>query len=229
MLGLVLLALIGIVALTQGIADPAPVPAQAAPTPTSSSTPAILEAAEKDNSLIYRADTPKGVWNGWGFASPPSPNSVKEPAPAPEQFDIFQNEAGEPRTFSGKIVGVESMQGVEIGLISMVGIYWNVKDAYQWEPVAADGSFSITDARYNNAGKILVMRGPNTAWTFLRYNFKPEESGRNIVLHAAPSKKVRLTASGEDMKNLTKVWVEGFDAQTQYDDKGNGLRRQHHG
>jgi len=49
------------------------------------------------------------------------------------------------------------------------------------------------------------------------------------VLHAAPSKKVRLTASGEDMKNLTKVWVEGFDAQTQYDDKGNGLRRQHHG
>ena len=121
------------------------------------------------------------------------------------------------------------MQGVEVGLISLEGIYWNVKDAYQWEAVAPDGRFSITNARYNSDGKILVMRGPKTAWTFLRYNFRPDESAQNIILNAAASRKVRITASGSDMKNLSKVWVEGFDAHTQTDDSGAALRRQHHG
>lgn len=40
------------------------------------------------------------------------------------------------------------MEGVEVGLVTQVGIPWTLKDAYQWEKVAPDGSFSITDARY---------------------------------------------------------------------------------
>jgi hypothetical protein len=107
-----------------------------------------------------------------------------------------------------------------------VGIPWTHPDAYQWEKVAPDGSFSITDARYTHADKAVAMRGPQTAWTFLRFNFAPNHGAKNIVLQAAPSKKVTLTASGPDMKNLTDFWVDVFDAYSQVDDRGNWLNRE---
>ncbi|MDD5262884.1 MAG: hypothetical protein PHD76_13650 [Methylacidiphilales bacterium] len=208
------------------------------------------ESTGRDHTLIYRAEIPKVAWSGWGYSSPHDPDLKKKPAPAREQLDLVENNSNmprifsgkmmdyfvaflfphmfdnKPRTFSGKVLGPESMKGVEIGLVSLVGIQWNHDDAYQWTPVAADGSFSITDARYQNAGKALVVRGPNTAWTFLRYNFAPGQSGKNIVLKSAPSKKVRVTASGPDMQDLGKVAYEAWPAFAQIDDEGNALRRQ---
>jgi hypothetical protein len=183
------------------------------------------ESNDKDSTLIYRAETPNTVWNGWGYASPLDPDLTK-PKPQPEEFDLVETDGNQPRTFSGKVVGPESMKGIEIGLVSLVGIHWNNPNAYQWAPVAADGSFSITDARYNDASNALVVRGPNNAWTFLRYNFAPGKSGMNIVLKSAPSKKVRVTASGADMQDLGKVAYEAWPAVAQIDDQGTALRRQ---
>jgi len=184
------------------------------------------EFADKGHTLIYRAETPNTVWNGWGFASPANPDQAQESAAVPEQFDLVENTAESPRVFSGKVIGLESMDGVEVGLVSLVGVHWVNPATYQWVQVASDGSFSITDARFNDAAKALVVRGPNAAWTFLRYNFLPKQSGKNIVLKPAPSKKIRLTASGADMQNFAKVGYEIFPATAQVNDEGKSLRRQ---
>jgi len=180
----------------------------------------------KDNTLIYRASVPDQPWNGWGASSPPNPHPELEPTPVPEQFDLVEN-GPSPRIFSGKVVVKgPSMTGVEVGLISLVGIQWNVPDAYQWQPVAPDGTFSITDAHHLDAPKALAVRGPYTPWTFFRYNFNSTQSAKNIVLKADPAKIVRLTASGADMVDLSDVGFEPFHAHTQFDDQGKPLRRQ---
>ena len=183
------------------------------------------DKADKDNTLVYRAETPDKTWDGWGSAAPPDTTPGTKPEVIPEVFHIVEN-APSPRTFSGKVVVDGPLDGVEVGIVSLVGIHWNLPDAYQWEPVGPDGTFSILDKNYPNAAKALVVRGPNTTWTFLRYNFTPQQAGTDIVLKAGPSRKIRLTASGSDMVNLTQVGYEPFTAHTAYDDLGHDLRRQ---
>lgn len=178
------------------------------------------------NTIVYRAAIPDKMWNGWGYSSPAKPDAKKEPAPEPEQFDKIQNAGKEPRTFSGKVTGLDPLKGAEVGLVSLVGTHWVDKSTYQWQPVGADGSFSMVDLHYQAAGKALVLRGPDTAWSFLRYDFAPGESGSNIVLKPVPSKKVRLTGGIADQEELTKMQWEVFPAHTQYDDNGRALRRQ---
>jgi hypothetical protein len=200
--------LLGVAALTRGMADP--------------TTDAASKTQQPPHTtIIYRAEIPQGEWEGWKFN--PQPN---RPATKPEQLDIVDSDGKSPRTFSGRIAGLDSMDGVEVGLVSLVGIPWTQKDTYQWEKVAPDGSFSIADARHIHADKAIAMRGPNTAWTFLRFNFAPDHGARNIVLNAAPSRKVAITASGPDMQDLSDVWVEVFDAYSQVDDRGNELNRE---
>jgi hypothetical protein len=196
--------LLGVIALTWGMG-----------------TQSLPPDAEEGNTLIYRAEIPHGEWAGWNFNPPPH-----RPVPKPEQFELVNSDGKNPRTFSGKVVGLESMDGVAVGLESLVGIPWIHEDEYQWEKVAPDGSFSLTDARFTHADKAIAMRGPQTAWTFLRFNFAPNHGAKNIVLQATPSKEVKITASGPDMENLSDVMVEVFDAYSQVDDRGNWLNRQ---
>jgi len=183
-------------------------------------------SGDKDKTLVYRAETPNQVWNGWGAVAPPDPNPQKAAAPVPEQFAVVETMGKVPRVFTGTVVVDGPKDGVEVGLISLVGIHWNLPDAYQWEPVGPDGKFSITDKFHLDAPKALAVRGPNTTWTFLRYNFGSGQSGEDIVLKAGPSKKIRLTASGSDMVDLDKVGYEPFHAKTQFDDDNKPLRRQ---
>jgi hypothetical protein len=99
-------------------------------------------------------------------------------------------------------------------------------DVYQWQAVHPGGTFSITDTHYLNAPKALVLRGPNTPWTFLRYNFAPTESGENIILHGDAARKIVLSVSGADQHDLSQSSFELFPAHAQYDDFGQVLRRQ---
>jgi len=183
-------------------------------------------AGGRDDALVYKAATPDVMWNGWGYSSPLDPAADPKPAAAREQFDIVPTDPAVPRTFSGKVVGPESMKGVEVGIVSLEGIHWNKPDAYQWSPVGEDGTFSVPDMRYPDASKAIAVRGPGIGWTFLRRDFGRGEGAENIVLKPAPAKKVRLTASGEDMTNLEKVQYEAWPAVAERDDAGHALRRQ---
>jgi hypothetical protein len=136
------------------------------------------------------------------------------------------NQVPSPRTFAGRVVVDGPLAGVEVGLVSLVGIHWVNPDTYQWQAVNADGTFSLTDERFLDAPKALVVRGPHTPWTFLRYNFAPDESATGIVLRASPARAIELSASGEDGRDLTGSSFELFPAHAQFDDDGHILRRQ---
>lgn len=175
-------------------------------------------------AVTYRADESPNQAFGWNNHRPSDP----VPHATTDQFEIVKRDGRKPRTFSGKVVVQGSLDGVDVGLISLVGIYWINSNAYQWQPVAADGSFSITDARYLDADKALVVRGPNTPWTFLRHNFSSTDGAKNIVLKADPPEHVRLTASGVDGKTLTQFRCEVFP-YAQYDEHDKELARQRSG
>jgi len=182
----------------------------------------------KGKTITYRAAAPNQLFDNSGNATPSNVHPEKIPA-AFEQYEIVEGVGGAARTFSGKVVVDGPMDGVEVGLVSLVNIHWNVPDAYQWQPVAADGSFSITDKNHLDASKAISVRGPNTAWTFLHYNFTSQQGAKDIVLTAVPSKKIHLTASAADMVDLDKVAFEPFDATNPTDADGRGLYLQQYG
>jgi beta-lactamase regulating signal transducer with metallopeptidase domain/outer membrane lipoprotein-sorting protein len=181
--------------------------------------------ATRPGTVTYRADESPNQAFGWNDHRM---SDILLPPSASDVFEIVKRDGHEARTFSGKVVVHGPLDGVEVGLISLVDIHWINPDAYQWQPVAADGSFSITDTRYLDADKALVVRGPDTPWTFLHHNFPSTEGARNIVLKADLPEHVHLTASGVDGKILTQFRCEVFP-YAQYDEHGTELRRQRSG
>jgi hypothetical protein len=193
-----------------------------------------LENVPKDRQVVVNATTPRGHWDGWGMSSPPPKEGEEDWAafPPDQGFVVVEYPADreEPRRFSGKVIGPASMKGVEVGLVSLVGTHWINPETYQWEPVNADGSFEILDGpKYPNARKALVVRGPETPWTFLNYNFAPNEGGEDIVLPADEPKKIRVTASGLGGENQDWVGVEPFHGTRQRGPDEEPLRRQRFG
>jgi beta-lactamase regulating signal transducer with metallopeptidase domain len=173
-------------------------------------------------TMVIEAKVADQPWNGWGF-SPPADESAT--VSGVEEFSLAPD-APVPRTFSGRVVADGSLAGVEVGLVSLVGVHWVNPAAYQWQAVRPDGTFSITDERYLDAPKALTVRGPNLPWTFLRYNFSSRQSATGIVLRAAPARTIQLSASGPDGRDLTGSSFELFPAHAEYDDQGRVLRRQ---
>jgi beta-lactamase regulating signal transducer with metallopeptidase domain len=182
----------------------------------------LTRAYGQVDTLVIQAKLADQPWNGWGFSSPAdhAPDATQA-----EEFDLVKD-AAYPRVFSGRVKVPCQLNGLEVGLVSLVGVHWVNPDAYQWQAVSPDGTFSIKDSRYLNASKALVLRGPNTPWTFLRYNFAPNESGTNIILHGDEARKIALSVSGADGRDLPQASFEFFPAHAQYDDSGQTLRRQ---
>jgi len=73
--------------------------------------------ATEANSVVCRAEIPHGEWAGWKFDPSPNPSPLK-----PEQFEMVTSDGNTPRTFSGKVVGPGSMEGVEVGIVSLADI-----------------------------------------------------------------------------------------------------------
>jgi hypothetical protein len=184
-------------------------------------TARAADTSTDGQTVVYRAAISHKEWPGWKFN--PDPKATPR---EPQHFHIINSDGTSARTFAGKIAGLASMDGVEVGLVSLIGIPWTNEDNYQWEKVAPDGTFSITDARHLDADKAIAVRGPQTAWTFLPFNFNGKHSSRDLVLNAALGRTVTVTASGPDMKDLDHVWIELFDAYSQVDDHGNELNRE---
>lgn len=174
-------------------------------------------------TMVIEAKATDQPWGGWGYSSPVQDSPAV--APEPEEFSLETNSPS-PRVFSGKVESSGSMEGFEIGLVSLVGVHWVNPGAYQWQPVERDGTFSLTDSHYLEAPKAIVVRGPGIPWTFLRYNFGPDESATDIVLRPAPARTIRLTVGGPDGKDLPHASFELFPAHAEYDDQGRALRRQ---
>jgi hypothetical protein len=182
-----------------------------------------------EKKAIINAKVPSGEWKGWGLYSEPNPEG-SENLPVKEQFSVVKTPEGEPRSFSGRIAGLKDYEGAVIGLVSMVDVWWIDSDKYEWTPVRPDGTFAITAQRNPKSLKAICMRAPGHPWTFLRYNFKADEGGENIVLYAEPGKQVCISASvvGSTVP-VTWLALEPFEAYTSFDDNGVKLTKQRYG
>ncbi|HSH93288.1 MAG TPA: hypothetical protein VK968_04015, partial [Roseimicrobium sp.] len=155
-------------------------------------------------------------WNGWAKDSRSRPGWGNVP-PEPGTVTIVPGQAKQPRTFSGRVEGLESLKGAEVGIVSLSYIYWiRQKETFHWSPVAADGTFSITDDKFLDENKSVVLRAPGRPLTVFSYIFKSPEGGKDIVLKADPGKAVRVTVEvdgqrvdsfGVELFALNKAWI----------------------
>jgi len=132
--------------------------------------------------------------------TPQSTDLVKKEAS--ETYTVYDTPAGQTSTFSGKIDGLGDYGGsglnALVGIIYLKGIFWNRYDNYQWASVRPDGTFTITSDRFPDARKALVVQQPGRPWTFLRHDFNPGDSAKDIVMN---------------IQDSTTVWVQAEDAQ----------------
>jgi len=143
-------------------------------------------------------------WDGWAKDSRSRPGWGNVP-PEPGTVTIVKAEPKQPRIFSGKVEGLDDLTGAEVGIVSLSYIYWiRQKETFHWSPVAADGTFSVTENTFLDENKSVVLRAPKRPMTILPYIFKAPEGGKDIVLKAEPYKAVRVTAelSGQPLKSF---------------------------
>ncbi|HEX8372370.1 MAG TPA: hypothetical protein VF585_06300 [Chthoniobacterales bacterium] len=180
-------------------------------------------AAEKQKTVIVPAETPKGVWAGWGSSTPPSADVQRPPAPS---FELKTVGAGETRSFSGRVEGRKEGERLEVGLISLVGIHWvNEGETSQWQPVAEDGTFTIESAKYPDARKAICVRGPEAPWTFFPYDFAAKEAASNIIIRIPERRVITVTVGSTEEERLEGLKVEPF-IDGAVDHQGKPLRRQ---
>ena len=140
---------------------------------------------------IFQAVQLPARWAGWAKNDQSIPGWGNKP-PEPGTVTIINTPVGESRSFSGRVDGLDSVTGAEVGVVSLTYIYWNQKDTYHWVPLTIDGTFTITDDKYPTENKAVILRAPGHPWTFLSYIFKNREGGKDIVLHADPGKAIRV-------------------------------------
>ncbi|CAN5574833.1 hypothetical protein BH10PLA1_BH10PLA1_11980 [soil metagenome] len=155
-------------------------------------------------------------WNGWAKDSRSRPGWANTP-PEPGTVTIVPGEAKQPRTFSGRVEGLASVKGAEVGVVSLAYIYWiRQKETFHWSPVADDGTFSVTEDKLLDENKSIVLRAPERPMTIFSYIFKAPEGGKDIVLKADPGKAVRVTAEiagqkldsfGVELFALNSAWI----------------------
>lgn len=175
-----------------------------------------------ETTVVVHASTPQTAWSGWGYSGPAAPASAPAIPQAPAKFKLVENS----RTFSGTVTGLKSPEGVEIGIVSLVGVHWVNPKCYQWQPVNADGTFSITSNAFPEAGKALVVRGPEIPWTFLAQDFAPNQGARDVVIPVPAARKVRISVGSSEQDQRTSANFEFFPANREFGNDGKPLRRQ---
>lgn len=110
------------------------------------------------------------------------------------QYTVFPTPAGQPATFSGRVVGLNNYGGSDalVGIVYLSGVFWNSYDNYQWASVRPDGSFSITADRSPGCMRALVVQQPGKPWTFLRHDFSPGDSAKDVVIQVGRAHRVLL-------------------------------------
>lgn len=156
-----------------------------------------------------QAEEQSEPWNGWAKDGKSRPGWGNVP-PEPGTVTIVNAEPKAPRTFAGRVEGLDSYEGAEVGIVTLSYIYWiRQKETFRWQPVNADGTFNMTDERSPEENKAVFLRAPGRPWTHFSYVFKAPEGGKDIVLRAEPGKRVRITADIAG-KPVTDFGIERF-------------------
>jgi hypothetical protein len=181
-------------------------------------------AQEQDKTQTIQALVRTDPWKGWGGGEPLPPELKK--AQEPEKFERYATSPGGTPQFEGKVEGLKPGENGEVGIISLVGTHWIKRDNYQWSRVKSDGTFEVTVDKQPEARKTVVFRAKDHPWVFLRAEFEPGESARNIVLRIPVSKKVLITAEDSQGERVKSFATEVFNSYEIYDDAGKKLKAQ---
>ena len=183
------------------------------------SRPVEQAEAPKLKTILYEARVDDSAkWD-----RPAMPPDLK---PVKEQFTRHKTPDGQSATFKGRVEGVKTFDGVDVGIITMRGVQWTSSSNYQWQPVNKDGTFSITAIRYPDQRRALAVRPKGEPATFLRTEFEADESADDIVLRAKPTKQMLITAKDAKGRPVSWFQVEEYDGYTVQDDDGNNLEMQ---
>jgi hypothetical protein len=165
---------------------------------------------------------PGSAWAG----GETGPDVQKPQPPQPEKLTRYPTPAGEPQTFSGKVVGLPPNAVAQVGVVAMIGVQWIATDNYKWQKLAADGSFTITGDHKPKAAKALVVDVKGRAQTFLRAEFVPTESARDIELRLPSVRPVVITMEDDAGKDVSGFRGEIFTGYQRTDDAGKVLEMQ---
>lgn len=126
---------------------------------------------------------------------------------------VYLTPRGAASTFQGRVTGIPSLSGVQVGIVSLKGRPWTNPANFQWGAAQNDGSFQIRADRDPAAPKTLVVAAPGHPWTYARWDFAGQESAKDITIDIAPARHVTVTASGPGLTPSTTLTVEVFDAR----------------
>jgi len=183
-----------------------------------------LRAADEEKTETIHAVIRHDEWKGWGNGEQ-APANLKQ-VQTLEKFTRYATPEGENPAFSGKVEGLDQMQGVEVGLVVLQGVQWLKADNYQWARVSSDGTFQLKAKKPPTSKTTLVLKAPKHPWTFLRAEFEPTESGSEILLRMPGSKRILITMEDSKGDAVNSFKAEIFNAYIMTDDAGNELRAQ---
>jgi hypothetical protein len=174
-------------------------------------------------------EIPTQVWPGWERGTIDEDPNAATTKVDQEQYTSFPTPAGQPPTFSGKVVGLDSFNDVEVAVITVVPREYFSHNAYVTALVRADGSFSLRSQDHLDLAKTICVRAPGRPWTYLRHDFPPGQSGRDIVLRADEGKKVTVSARRQGGPEKSFVTVEAFDGYQRRDNEGKAVQSAYYG
>ena len=167
-------------------------------------------------------------WSGWGPGALEPVDATTRPLP-PEKFERFETPADQPATFSGKVIGIPPGKTAQVTVVTNFGTQWINPKNYKSVKTAPDGSFNITvanDPAKPDATKSLCVNLDGRVSQFLRAEFVPNESAKNIEFQLAPVKTIVLSMEDSTGKSVRSFRVEAFNAYIMKDDAGQPLNIQ---
>ena len=184
-------------------------------------------ATEPRKVVTIQAEVRTARWLGWSGGEPaPESHRVEH---RPEKFTRFPTPAGEPQTFSGRVIGIPQGKSAQAGVVALRGTHWASSANYKWTKCEGDGSFSVTGDHFPGARKAIVAAVDGSPWTFLRAEFLANQSARDIELRASPGKTIVLTMEDHQGRAVQGLRAEIFNAYERLDDEGNKLQMQRFG
>ena len=160
-------------------------------------------------------------------ATPAPPPPTTAPS-LPEALTRYLTPPGSRASFAGRVEGLANPANAEVGVVYLRGTHWLSTDNYQWQPVNADGTFTITAEKYPRARRALAVRSKGHSTTFLRAEFGANESARDIRLRMKPVRPITVVAKDSRGRPVSSLRVEVFEPSIGYgeprtDDQGRDL------
>lgn len=128
-----------------------------------------------------------------------------------EIFTRYPTPPAAAATFVGRVEGLKDPADAEVGIISLRGVQWTSNANYQWQPLNEDGTFTIAAAAFPEARRAIAVRSHDQSVTYLRAEFEPGDSAKDMVVRMKPTRLISIAANDSAGQPIKSFKVEIFD------------------